>query len=392
MADATALLVAVLLLAGNAFFVGAEFALISARRTQIEPRAAEGSGAARLTLRAMERVSLMMAGAQLGITMCSLGLGAIAEPAVAHLLEIPLAAIGISGPLLHTVAFTIALAIVVFLHMVLGEMVPKNIAIAGPERSAILLGPVLYGIVLVLKPLIVALNWVANVVLRLLRVDPKDEVASAFTADEVAAFVAESRQEGLLDDDAHTLLTSALSISTEPVSAVVVPLADLVVLPADVTSAQAEATCIRTGFSRFPVTGADGTLQGYLHVKDLLMAPAGTQDQPVPRSTSGRSPGSARTRRWTSPSRRCRHAGRTWPSCTTRTPSWAPPCWRTSSSGSSARWSTPVSSRHPAPARSPDGHRDRARDAHGASRASVRVPWSPADAATGDPVAASPGL
>jgi len=154
MIDGWAIAVAVALLAGNAFFVGAEFALIAARRTQIEPRAAEGSRAARLTLRAMERVSLMMAGAQLGITMCSLGLGAIGEPAVAHVLEIPLGALGVSGALLHTIAFAIALAIVVFLHMVLGEMVPKNIAIAGPERSALVLGPALYGVVTVLKPLI----------------------------------------------------------------------------------------------------------------------------------------------------------------------------------------------------------------------------------------------
>ncbi|NCT90924.1 HlyC/CorC family transporter [Cellulomonas sp. APG4] len=282
MADLTALLVAVALLAGNAFFVGAEFALIAARRTQIEPRAATGSRAARLTLRAMERVSLMMAGAQLGITMCSLGLGAIAEPAVAHLLEVPLAAVGIEGALLHTIAFAIALTIVVFLHMVLGEMVPKNIAIAGPERSALALGPLLYGIVLVLRPLIVALNWCANVVLRMLRVEPKDEVASAFTADEVAAFIAESRQEGLLDEDEHELLTSALSIGLEKVSAVTVPRDELVVLPVDVTAEQAEAECVRTGFSRFPLSSPGGELVGYLHLKDVLGLDEDERVRPVP--------------------------------------------------------------------------------------------------------------
>ncbi|MCL3863130.1 hemolysin family protein [Actinotalea sp. K2] len=281
MADTTALLIAVALLAGNAFFVGAEFALISARRTQIEPRAAEGSRSARLTLRAMENVSLMMAGAQLGITMCSLGLGAIGEPAVAHLLEVPLAAIGVSGPLLHGIAFTVALAIVVFLHMVLGEMVPKNIAIAGPERSALALGPALYGVVMVLKPLIVFLNWVANVVLRALRVSPKDEVTSVFTADEVAAFIAESRQEGLLDEEEHSLLASALNISVETVAAVAVPRADLVVLPHGVTSAQAEAECVRTGFSRFPVAGRDGSLVGYVHLKDLLSVSVEDATKPV---------------------------------------------------------------------------------------------------------------
>jgi|SRR5690554_444855 len=273
MPDGGALLVAVALLAGNAFFVGAEFALIAARRTQIEPRALEGSRAARWTLRAMERVSLMMAGAQLGITMCSLGLGAIAEPAVAHLLEVPLAAIGISGALLHTIAFAIALSIVVFLHMVLGEMVPKNIAIASPERSAMVLGPPLFVVVQVLKPLVVLLNWIANLVLRMLRVQPKEELASAFTHDEVASFIAQSRNEGLLDDAEHTLLEGALSLGVEPLSVVTVALPDVVVLPAGATVGEAEALCVRTGFSRFPVAADGGDFEGYVHVKDLLAVP-----------------------------------------------------------------------------------------------------------------------
>jgi CBS domain containing-hemolysin-like protein len=281
--DGWAIVVAIALLAGNAFFVGAEFALIAARRTQIEPRAAEGSRAARLTLRAMERVSLMMAGAQLGITMCSLGLGAIGEPAVAHALEIPLGALGISGALLHTIAFAIALAIIVFLHMVLGEMVPKNIAIAGPERSALVLGPALYGVVTVLKPLVLFLNWLANVVLRAIRIAPRDEVASAFTADEVAAFVAESREQGVLDEYEHALLAGALTIGVETVEAVSVPLAELVTLPRDVTPADAEATCVRTGYSRFPLTAPDGEIAGYIHVKDVLGVSADRIHAPIGR-------------------------------------------------------------------------------------------------------------
>jgi len=282
-ADTGALLLTVLLLAGNAFFVGAEFALIAARRTQIEPRAAAGSRAARVTLKAMEHVSLMMAGAQLGITVCSLLLGALAEPAVAHLLEVPLAAVGIEGAALHAIAFVLAMTVVVFLHMVLGEMVPKNIAIAGPERSALLFGPPLYGIVVVLKPVIHLLNWAANVVLRALRVEPKDEVASAFTHDEVAAFIAESRQEGLLEESEHALMHGALRIGVEPVRAVTVPLDRLEVLPADATPQDAEAACVRTGFSRFPVAGPGGTLAGYVHLKDLLMVPDDDAARPIPR-------------------------------------------------------------------------------------------------------------
>ncbi|MFF5219481.1 hemolysin family protein [Micromonospora sp. NPDC000442] len=281
MSDVTAILLAVALLAGNAFFVGAEFALISARRTQIEPRAAAGSPIARVTLRAMENVSLMMAGAQFGITVCSLGLGAIGEPAVAHLLEKPFAAVGVPDALLHPIAFSIALALVVFLHMVLGEMVPKNIALAGPERSALILGPVLYGIVTVLRPLIWLLNQVANAVLRLLRVTPKDEVASTFNNEEIAGFIVQSRQEGLIDQHEHDLLTGALAFNDQTAATVALPMASLVTLPQDTTVAELERQCAATGYSRFPLTDPDGTLTGYVHVKDILGLPVEEHDEPL---------------------------------------------------------------------------------------------------------------
>ena len=281
MSDGTAIVVALFLLAGNAFFVGAEFALISARRSQIEPRAAAGSRAARVTLRAVENVSLMMAGAQLGITMCSLGLGAVGEPAVAHLLEPVFEAAGVPEALVHPIAFAIALAIVVSLHMVLGEMVPKNIAIAGPERAAILLGPALYGIVRVLKPVIWALNWVSNHVLKLLKVAPQDEVASAFTRDEVSGFVAESRREGLLDDEEHDLLAGALSFDERSVGSVVMRLGDLVTVGPGATVADVEALCARTGYSRFPVLDG-GEISHYVHLKDLLGTRDAERDEPVP--------------------------------------------------------------------------------------------------------------
>ncbi|GAB4085201.1 hemolysin family protein [Myceligenerans cantabricum] len=269
MSDWGAITAGVALLIGNAFFVGAEFALISARRSQIEPRAAAGGRAARLTLRALERVSLMMAGAQLGITMCSLGLGAVAEPAVAHAIEPGLEALGVPAGLLHPVALVIALTIVVAFHMTVGEMVPKNIAIAGPERAALVLGPPLYAVVVVLKPLLVVVNWIANHALRLLKVEPKDEVASAFTAEEVAGFIAESTREGLLDAEAHALLSGALSMGADTVETIMLPRADLVTAETETTVGGLQRLCVETGHSRFPVTD-DGEIAGYVHIKDLL--------------------------------------------------------------------------------------------------------------------------
>src|SRR5215213_5569746 len=123
MSTTVALALSAFLLLANAFFVGAEFALVSARRSEIEPRVAAGSRAARVTLSAMENVSLMMAGAQLGITICSLGLGYLGEPAIAHALEGPFETVGLPEALVHPIAFAIALSVIGFLHVVLGEMV-----------------------------------------------------------------------------------------------------------------------------------------------------------------------------------------------------------------------------------------------------------------------------
>ncbi|MBW3604969.1 MAG: hemolysin family protein [Actinobacteria bacterium] len=270
MSDGAALALTVALLLGNAFFVGAEFALISARRSQIEPLAIEGGRGARTTLWAMERVSLMLAGAQLGITVCSLGLGAVGEPAIAHLLERPFEAVGMPESLLHPIAFVLALGIVVYLHMVLGEMVPKNLALAAPERTALLLGPLLAAVVRIAKPVIWLLNATANGVLRLLRVEPREEVLSAFTAEEVAAMLAESRREGLLDHEEHELLTGALRVGQVQADDLVIGRDELVSIDPAATADQVEDLVARTGFSRFPVRGTEGALRGYVHVKDVL--------------------------------------------------------------------------------------------------------------------------
>jgi CBS domain containing-hemolysin-like protein len=264
-----AIAISVVLLAANAFFVGAEFALVSARRSVVEPRADEGNRLARIALGAMERVSLMMAGAQLGITICSLGLGYLGEPAIAHLLEGPFESIGVPEAAVHPIAFLIALSIVSFLHIVLGEMVPKNLALAGPERAALVLAPVLLVVVRVLHPAIASLNWIANMVLRAVGVHPKDEVTSAFTRDEVAGLVDESRREGLIDHHERRLLVGALKFEERDARSVLLPAETLETVSPDVTPDELERVAARTGFSRFPVS-RDGRLVGYLHLKDVL--------------------------------------------------------------------------------------------------------------------------
>lgn len=281
MSSWTALLLALGLLAANAFFVGAEFALISVRRTQIEPRATAGSRLARTTLRAMEHVTIVMAGAQLGITLASLALGALAEPAVAHLLEPVFQVLRVPDGAVHPLAFAVALALVVYLHVVLGEMVPKNIALARPDRAALVLGPLMMVVVTVLKPVVLGLNAVANAMLRLMRVEPKGEVASAFTRGEVAALVDESRGEGLLPEDEYDRLAGALGFTERTVTSVLLAPDELTTVPRGATIADVEQVCAATGYSRFPVAGEDDDFVGYLHIKDVLETDPDRRDRVV---------------------------------------------------------------------------------------------------------------
>ncbi len=259
----------VVLLAVNAFFVGAEFAVISAKRSQIEPRAEEGSRAARITLFAMEHATLMLATTQLGITVCSLLILNVSEPAIHHLLEIPLGATGLPEEAISTIAFVIALLIVSFLHVVLGEMVPKNISFSVPDRAALLLAPPLVGIARVVKPLIVALNAISNAVLRLAKVEPKDEAASAFTLDEVQGIVDQSTREGLLEDRTGAL-TAAFEFTGKKVQDIAIPLDALVSLPDTASPSEVERAVARHGFSRYVIVDEAGEPTGYLHLKDVI--------------------------------------------------------------------------------------------------------------------------
>jgi CBS domain containing-hemolysin-like protein len=276
-----AVLLAVLLLLGNAFFVASEFALVSARRTQIEPRAEEGSRLARTTLRAMENMSLVIGVNQLGITVCSLVLGAVAEPATAKLLEPALHALHVPESLQHPIAFALALAVVVYLHVVLGEMIPKNIALAGPDRAALVLGTPIWAIVSVTRPVIAGVNALASGVLRLVGVRLMDEVSSTYTREEVAALVEESRGEGLLEDGEYDRLSGALGFTEKTVETVLMPPATLQTVRRGSTGADVEALCAATGFSRFPVVGDDGELVGYLHIKDVLQTDERRRTRPV---------------------------------------------------------------------------------------------------------------
>ena len=152
MSPSAAVWLSLFLLLSNAFFVGAEFAVMAARRSRLEPLAAAGSKRARISLEALEQVASLLATAQLGITLCSVGLGAVAEQALHEMIQSPLQALGLSDSLSLPIALALALLVVAYLHVVVGEMVPKNLAIAGPERAALVLAPALLFVRRVLRP------------------------------------------------------------------------------------------------------------------------------------------------------------------------------------------------------------------------------------------------
>ncbi|MEV6176900.1 hemolysin family protein [Streptomyces sp. NPDC052015] len=268
-----AIFVTVLLLIGSGFFVAAEFALVAAKRHRMEKAAAEGARGAKAALAGMRELSLMLAGAQLGITVCTLGLGSVSKPAISHELDPLLNKLGLPSALSYGVAFAVAMVVVVFLHMVVGEMAPKSWAIAHPERSAMLLSPPFRGVVKAVRPLISALNKMSNGLVRLCRVTPRDELASVHNREQLAHLVEESERLGLISESDSELLTRSL---TEPET----PVRDLLVPAAEITSVAAGADAdeilrLAAGNDRTRLlVHAHGTVLGSVHARDALVARA----------------------------------------------------------------------------------------------------------------------
>ena len=270
--------IAVLLLALNGFFVAAEFALLAARRSRIEQLAAEGDRRARHALAGLREITLMLAGAQLGITMCSLGLGAVAEPAVAGIIEGILGeAFSLSDTTRHIIAFSIGLSIVVFLHMVVAEMAPKSWAIAHPEKSALLLARPFRLFVNILRPLIRFLNGIANIVVKAVGVEPQDERAMAHSPSDLLLLIEESAGHGGIAAEEHELLARSLELSGLTAADAMTVRRDIVAVGAEATAAVVASEAHRTGRTRVVVHEGDlDHVRGFVHVKDVLRLANGT--------------------------------------------------------------------------------------------------------------------
>ncbi|HHW50223.1 MAG TPA: HlyC/CorC family transporter [Pseudoclavibacter sp.] len=280
MSDFAGIIWLAVLLLCNAFFVAAEFSIIAAKRAQIEPRAQEGSRSAKTTLWAMEHATLMLACTQLGITICSLLILNVSEPSIHHLLEYVL--VWLPEEASGVVAFVITLVLVSGLHVVFGEMVPKNIALSAPDRAALLLAPPLVVFDRVFGPVVKTLNHGADLVLKMCGVTPRHAVSAAFTLDQVATIVEESTREGMLTDNAGTL-GNAFEFTSKVASDVAVPAARLVTVGRQGTPADIERAVAKHGYSRYIIVDEDGQPLGYVHLKDVLdLEDEDEFDQPIP--------------------------------------------------------------------------------------------------------------
>ena len=281
------LLVALGLLVANGFFVAAEVAVTAAaaRRSTIEELARRGGLRSRMARASVRELSFMLTGAQLGITMASLGLGFVAEPAIADGLVAALTPlIEIPGAAIHAIAAVIALTIVVFLHMVLAEMAPKNLAIADPIRTVLWIAVPFRLYANTFRVVLWTLNGAANWVVRLLRVHPREELATSYTSGQIESILRALRQLGAIDASAHRLAARALGFRTRKVHEAMVPRSEAVAVSLRSTPNELERLVVRTGFSRFPVYNAGpDDIEGFVHAKDLLGLDEGARDQPIPR-------------------------------------------------------------------------------------------------------------
>lgn len=268
----SAVFAGVILLAANGFFVAIEISLLAVRRTRIEELADQGDRRAKRALKALQELSVTFSGAQLGITMCSLGLGLIAEPAVAVAFARLFAQTALPTGLVPVIAVVIALSLTVFLHMVIGEMAPKNVAIARADTVTLALITPFAAYVSVFRPLIVTLNASANLLLRLVRVTPVDEHELVHTADELAYVVAEANDSGRIAEEDARVIDAALRLSTIDAQAAMTPRVDVIAVEQQHTVTDVLTEAMNSGYSRIPVFRDDiDQIVGVVHVKDLLI-------------------------------------------------------------------------------------------------------------------------
>ncbi|HZJ09253.1 MAG TPA: hemolysin family protein [Trueperaceae bacterium] len=274
------LVVGLLLTVGTGIFVASEFALVNLDRAVLETRKQRGEKGMSAVIEALKRTSTHLSSAQLGITLTTLLTGYTMEPALTRLLTGPLIGAGLPGEFARPASTVVAVTVATLLSMIVGELIPKNLALALPELTARLVAPIQITFTAIFGPSVRLLNGFSNMVVRALGVEPKEELSSARTVDELSSLVMHSAEEGSLDPRAATLLTRTLDFSEYTAGDVMTPRTRLSTLTGDKTASDVIALARDTGHSRFPVTGSNvDDIVGVVHVKRALGVPRGLRHE-----------------------------------------------------------------------------------------------------------------
>jgi CBS domain containing-hemolysin-like protein len=272
--DAIALIVGLLLTIGTGLFVASEFSLVNLDRAELEARQARGESMLGPVIRGLKRTSTHLSSAQLGITLTTLTTGFLVEPALSRFLTPSLTAIGLPKGAIPVVATIIAVTIATLLSMIIGELVPKKLALALPRQVGKFVIPLQLAFTAVFKPFVRVLNGTANLILRAIGIEPKEELSSARTAEELRTLVRRSASEGSLDRDTATLLARTLVFSDHIAADVMTPRPRVAAVARADTADAVLALARSTGYSRFPVFEEDvDDIVGVVHVKQAVSVP-----------------------------------------------------------------------------------------------------------------------
>ncbi len=277
------LLVTTLLIVLSGFFVIIEFSLIGARRHRLEAEAAE-SRSARAALKGVNELTVMLAGAQLGITAATFALGAVTKPAVDHWLGPALESLGVPGWLAGGTSFALSLMLVTFLHLVVGEMAPKSWAIANPERAAKLVGLPARAFVWLVRPVLVGVNSLANALVRASGITPVDRAAvGGRDAETIRQLVEQSASQGALDESSQSQISDAIELQRLTVGDLVPRGQEPVAVGVDATVGEVQEAAAHSGHLRVLVATSEESLPGVVHVRDTLNQEPGEPVRPIAR-------------------------------------------------------------------------------------------------------------
>ena len=277
------ILAALLLVALNGLFVAAEFSLVKIRATQVDRLVEEGRAAAGLVKEATGKLDAYLAVCQLGITISSLGLGALGEPAIAALIEPLLEPLGIGDGTLHFIAFVVGFSIISFLHVVFGELAPKTIAIQSAEGTSLVVAPFMRFFYYLLLPATVVFNGTANAFTRLLGYPPASESDETHSEDEIRTLVTQSARQGMLERDEEGMISAVFELNDKTAREIMVPRPDVVAFPAETPVGELISLSAQGRYSRYPVYETDSfdRIVGAVHVKDVLRAVASETADPA---------------------------------------------------------------------------------------------------------------